>query len=98
MKAIARARDWYDRIVSGEVSTVSQLAEKTRLSSTYVKRIIAFAALSHQVMEMVLSGKHRPDLTLEELLQNAPLDWPEQLRGLHLAWTNPLLSISQTQG
>jgi site-specific DNA recombinase len=85
VKAIARARDWYDRIVSGEVSTVSQLAEKTRLSSTYVKRIIACAALSPQVMEIVLSGKHRPDLTLEELLQNAALDWPEQLRGLHLA-------------
>lgn len=85
VKAIARARDWYERIVSGEVSTVCQLAQKTRLSSSYVKRIMECAALSPQITEMVLSGKHRPDLTLEELLKNAPLDWPEQLRGLQLA-------------
>jgi hypothetical protein len=85
VKATARARDWYERIVSGEVSTVCQLAQQTGLSSTYVKRIMECAALSPQVTEMVLSGKHRPDLTLEELLKNAPLDWPEQLRGLQLA-------------
>ena len=84
VKAMARARDWYERIVSGEVSTVCQLAQQTGLSSTYVKRIMECAALSPQITEMVLSGKHRPDLTLEELLKNAPLDWPEQLRGLQL--------------
>jgi len=65
VKAIARARDWYERIVSGEVSIVC-------------------AALSPQITEIVLSGKDRPDLTLKELLKNAPLDWPEQLRGLQL--------------
>jgi site-specific DNA recombinase len=85
VKAIARARDWYERIISGEVSTVCKLAQKTGLSSTYVKRIIACATLSPETTEIVLSGKHRPDLTLEELLQNAPFDWPEQLRGLQLA-------------
>jgi site-specific DNA recombinase len=85
VKAIARARDWYERIVSGEVGTVRQLAQKTRLSSTYVKRMMECATLSPQITEIVLSGKHRPDLTLQELLQNVPLDWPEQLRGLRLA-------------
>jgi site-specific DNA recombinase len=85
VKAIARARDWYERIVSGEVSTVRQLAQKTRLSSTYVKCMMECATLSPQITEILLSGKHRPDLTLQELLQNVPLDWPEQLRGLGLA-------------
>ena len=85
LKAIARARDWYERIVSGEVGTVSQLAQKTRLSSTYVKRMMECATLSPQITEILLSGKNRPDLTLQELLQNVPLDWPEQLRGLGLA-------------
>jgi site-specific DNA recombinase len=85
VKAIARARDWYERIVSGEVGTVRQLAQKTRLSSTYVKRMMDCATLSPQITEILLSGKHRPELTLQELLQNVPLDWPEQLRGLGLA-------------
>ena len=70
VKAIARARDWYERIVSGEVSTVRQLAQKTRLSSTYVKRMMDCATLSPQITEILLSGKHRPELTLQELLQN----------------------------
>jgi site-specific DNA recombinase len=85
VKAIARARDWYERIVSGEVSTIRQLAQKTRLSSTYVKRMMDCATLSPQITEILLSGKHRPELTLQDLLQNVPLDWPEQLRGLGLA-------------
>ena len=28
--------------------------------------------------EIILSGKHRPNLTLQELLQKAPIDWHEQ--------------------
>ena len=85
VKAIARARDWYERIVSGDVSTIRQLAQKTRLSSTYVKRMMECATLSPQITEILLSGKHRPELTLQDLLQNVALDWPEQLRGLGLA-------------
>ena len=85
VKAIARARNWYERIVSGEVSTVTQLAKKTRLSSVYVKRMMASATLSPHITEMILSGEHRPDLTLQELLQNVPLEWTEQPRALRLA-------------
>ena len=78
VKAVARARDWYERIVSGEVGTVGQLAQKTGLPSTYIKRILGCALLSPQMTEMVLSGKHRPNLTLQELPQNGPIDWREQ--------------------
>jgi len=80
VKAIARARDWYERIVSGEVGTVGQLAQKTGLPSTYIKRILACALLSPQMTEIILSGKHRPNLKLQELLQNIPMDWREQNR------------------
>jgi hypothetical protein len=31
-KAIARARDWYDQIVAGEVSSIDQLAQTSRVS------------------------------------------------------------------
>ena len=75
VKAIARARDWYERIVSGEVGTVGQLAQKTGLPSTYIKRILGCALLSPQITETVLTGKHSPNLTLQGLLQKAPIDW-----------------------
>jgi site-specific DNA recombinase len=78
VKAIAGARDWHERIVSGEVGTVGQLAQKTGLPSTYVKPILECALLSPQISETVLSGKHLRNLTLRALLQNVPIDWREQ--------------------
>ncbi len=78
VKAVARARDWYERIVSGEVSTIDQLAQKSGLTRRYIRRILPFANLSPQIAEMILTGKHRADLTLKELLGSIPSDWREQ--------------------
>jgi site-specific DNA recombinase len=79
VKAVARARDWYELVVSGKVGTVGEIARKTRLHSTYIKRILGCAMLSPQVTEILLSGKHRPNLTLQELLRDIPINWREQL-------------------
>jgi DNA invertase Pin-like site-specific DNA recombinase len=78
VKAIARARGWYERIISGEIGTVSELAQKAGLDSTYVKHILQCAVLSPQITEQILSGKHRRNLTLQDLLQNVPIAWQEQ--------------------
>jgi hypothetical protein len=78
VKAIARAHIWYDLVVLGEVGTIGQLAQKTGIPSTYVKRILRSAMLSPRVTEAILSGKHRPNLTLQELVRNIPMDWREQ--------------------
>ena len=78
MIAIARARDWYERIVAGKVATVGQLAQETGLSSSYVKRVLKCGVLSPQITENILAGKHRPNLTLQELLQSIPTDWQAQ--------------------
>jgi site-specific DNA recombinase len=78
VKAVARARDWYERIVSGEMNTIAQLAEKSGLTRRYVRRILPFANLSPQITEIILAGKHRADLTLREFLGSIPSDWREQ--------------------
>jgi site-specific DNA recombinase len=85
VKAIARARQWYERIVAREVATVGQLAQETGLPSTYVKRILECAMLSPQMTEMILSGKHRPNLTLQQLLQRIPRRWRQQECGILLS-------------
>jgi alkylated DNA nucleotide flippase Atl1 len=77
-KAIARARDWYERIVAGEVNTVGQLAQEAGLTKRYVRRILQCATLSPQITETLLTGKHRPNLTLKEILHRMPLNWREQ--------------------
>lgn len=78
VKAIARARDWYERIVAGEATTVGQLAQQSGLTRRYVRRILLCANLSPQITEAVLTGRHRPNLTLKEILGKVPLDWREQ--------------------
>jgi site-specific DNA recombinase len=78
VKAVARARDWYERIVSGEANTIGQLAQKSGLTRRYIRRILPFVKLSPQIIEMILSGNHRADLTLQHLLVGIPSDWREQ--------------------
>jgi len=78
VKAVARAHGWYERIVTGEVTTIGQIARTSGLTRRYVRRILQCAHLSPQITEALLMGKHRPNLTVKELLRNVPLNWREQ--------------------
>ena len=80
VKAIARSRDWYERIVAGEFGTIGQLAQKSGLTKRYVRKILQCAHLSPKVTEALLAGKHAPSLTLKTILQDVPLHWSEQAR------------------
>jgi hypothetical protein len=73
VKAIARARVWYEQIISGEVCTVDQIAKQAGLSGTYVRRVLRCATLSPNVVEATLLGTIPPSLTVEQLLRDMPL-------------------------
>jgi len=77
LKAVARAYLWYEQIMAGEVETIRDLARNSGVTSAYVTRILQLGLLSPRVIEMVLSGKHRPNLVVAQLL-NLPADWPTQ--------------------
>jgi DNA invertase Pin-like site-specific DNA recombinase len=78
VKAIVRSRDWYEQFIAGEVGTIAEIAKKTKLPTNYVKRILKYAMLSPQIIEAILSGKHPPNLSLQELQGNISTDWREQ--------------------
>jgi site-specific DNA recombinase len=80
IKAIARSRDWYERIVAGEFGTIDQLAHKSGLTKRYVRKILQCAHLSPNLTEALLRGRHPPSLTLKTILQDVPLHWSEQDR------------------
>jgi len=82
VKAVARARDWYERIVSGEVNSIDQLAKSTGLAKRYVRKVLQCTSLSPRITEAVLAGKHRRNLTLKEILNGVPLGWREQENNL----------------
>jgi hypothetical protein len=78
VKAVAYARNWYEKIVAGEVGSIVELAQKTGVGSTYAKRILRYAILSPKIVESFLSGDHKPNLTLQDLPRTIPLDWRKQ--------------------
>jgi site-specific DNA recombinase len=78
VRVVARARDWRERIVAGEVTTIGQLAQRSGLTRRYVRRILRCANISPQITEVLLTGKHRANLTVKELLHSLPLNWREQ--------------------
>ena len=76
--AVVRAYRWQDQIVTGEIRTIGQLAQQTGMSETYINRILQCAYLSPKIVDAVLAGKHRLNLTLDEILRGIPLEWREQ--------------------
>ena len=82
IRAVARAHDWYEQIISGQVGTTEELARKLGVSSAYVQRNIACATLSPKVIEAIVTGRQRPHLTLVELLGQLSTNWQEQEREL----------------
>jgi len=79
-KAVARARNWYGRIVTGEINSIDQLAQSAGLTRRYVRKLLLFASLSPRLTEGILMGKHRADLTVRTIVQGVPLSWREQER------------------
>jgi len=78
LKAIARARLWYDQIVSGEVTSLPELARLHGVTPRYVKKIFPCASLGPDIIETFLNRKCTPQLTLKALTEKVPLDWIRQ--------------------
>jgi hypothetical protein len=77
-QALTRAHSWLALIESGEVATVTQLAEKLNLDKSYVGKIFRLVNLAPDIQEMLIRGIEPDGLTLQQLRGNIPSDWNEQ--------------------
>jgi len=85
LKAIARARSWYESLVSREVDSLRTVAKRTGLGERYVRRIFQCAFLAPDIVEAILDGRQPPELTLERFRHPLPIAWDEQRRVLGFA-------------
>jgi hypothetical protein len=77
LKAIYRAREWYDQIVRGEAASFEDLAKQHGVTSRYIRRVFRSASLSPQTVNAVLAD--RPvKVGFEGLRRPIPLDWSKQ--------------------
>jgi hypothetical protein len=78
VRAVTQARTWTEWIVDGKVKTMRELAERAGLNRHYTSRILRMAALSPQLVDAILKGKHSPLLTLVGVTDDLPLNWNRQ--------------------
>jgi hypothetical protein len=82
IRAIARARLWYDEIVTSEVSGIPDLARRHGVTPRYVKRIFRCASVGPKAVEAILDNQCSPELTLQHLMDNLPNEWDRQNQAL----------------
>ena len=78
IKAVARAHVWYERLLSGEATSLRAIAREHGVTPRYVGRILRCAFLAPDLVEAILHGRQPPELTLAGLCHSLPLDWAEQ--------------------
>ena len=85
LKAIVRAHDWCEKLVTGKVSDIRALANQTGLNERYVSRILECAFLAPDIVDAILAGRQPSGLTVRRLWNKLPLDWVEQRKQLGFA-------------
>jgi site-specific DNA recombinase len=82
LKAIARARRWYEQITTGKSSNIAQLAGIDGVSPRFICMQMKLVQLSPQSIENIMTRPEALPLSLDDLLATIPMDWREQSLGL----------------
>jgi hypothetical protein len=82
IKAVARAYTWYEQLLSGEATSLQAIAREHSVLPRSVRRILRCAFLAPNLVEAILHGRQPPELTLNQLCKNLPLDWGAQREAL----------------
>jgi site-specific DNA recombinase len=86
LKAVGRARRWFDRLALERATSLAAIASQEGVSARYVVRLIRLAFLAPSIVEMIAQGRQPAELTVEMLTRRTvlPLEWAEQRRTLSL--------------
>ena len=82
VKALARAFRWKRILDSGEFATIAELAEREEIAPSYMTRVLRLTLLAPDIFEAILDGRQGPAVTLAQVLEPFPMEWPEQRRVL----------------
>ena len=80
VKALARAFRWKGMLESGEFASISELAEREGIAFTYMARVLRLSLLAPDIVEVILDGRHGPEVTLARLLEPFPPEWTKQVK------------------
>jgi site-specific DNA recombinase len=81
LKAVARARRWFDDLVSNRSVSMVEIGQREGVGNRYVSRIIRLAFLAPTIVESIAASLQPPELTAQFLSTGRgelPLSWPAQ--------------------
>ena len=87
LKAVARAKAWFEELASGRVRSLADIARREKIAPRYVERLSRLAFLAPSIVEAICQGRQPAELSAETLLNriDLPLEWSEQLRRLSIS-------------
>ena len=82
IKAMAKAHAWAQKLISGEVASITEVAKRDGTSRTRAGSILALAFLAPDIVEVILEGRQPPEVNLERLTSTGGVlhSWDEQRR------------------
>jgi hypothetical protein len=81
LKATARARRWFDDLVSGRAASMVEIGKREGVGKRYVSRMIRLSFLAPRIIERIAEGRQPPELTAQFLSTSRgdlPLSWQAQ--------------------
>jgi hypothetical protein len=78
VKALARAFRWKRMLESGEFATIAELAEREGIAPSYMTRVMRLTLLAPDIVQAILDGRQRPEVTLARVLGPYPTEWAAQ--------------------
>ncbi len=81
LKAIARARCWFEEVASGRTQSLLEIARREGLPNRYVTRVARLAFVSPTIAETIAGGRAPGAINLQMLMDGRvelPLDWQDR--------------------
>ena len=77
-QALIRAFSWTEIIESGQVRSITELAQRLDVDSSYVTRTVKLMNLAPDIVEAILNGEEPNGMSLARLSKPFPEEWEEQ--------------------
>lgn len=68
LKALARARSWFEEVACGRASSLTEVARREGLRKRYVTRLTKLAFVGPPIAEAIAAGRTPPGVNLQMLM------------------------------
>ena len=81
IRVVARAARWFEDLASGHANSLTEIASREGVSGRYVGQILPLVLLAPEIIEAIVAGRQKPQITAKNLIARAGhlhLEWSKQ--------------------